>query len=497
MTADAQVYADYSAAIPPSAAVAFFRATPRWPSAPPDFDFSTAYLIPVALTAALPLAFAAVVVVLLIVHVAVRYTRWNARINHRIYFLRASRHASLCVVPASAALLLLIFVFTSLGLLGNAALNHSANDALDVFVGLVNDLQRTGFTVVNTSTLLRDRLSRFNATTDAPESVLKDIVGDLSRPALTASKIFMLDRYPDVRPLGDALAILVDSVRGVFDVVRRIVSAVYSVIFIVILLLVSAPPLLRIATGSSAPRILSVTAYLLYLFVPALLAWLLVGVLSAVGAAVADVCVSLHTYRAVLRGEISATAASAQSNAFVSSGFVCPDGLSAESFYDQVFGAIESIRESDLANSTLQILLNTSSEQVIGVAVWTANELPQYLNCSAQVRYTGQLEFVACSSDGLSAINGIYHLWVAFIGLSICLSLVVFLSLVGLPVMRALDVWPSQSRKHGPPDEHCGDIRGDDDDMSTPVHSEDGDEPHTDVFVSYDEERIVNDPGRT
>lgn len=478
MTADAQVYVNFSTVIQQSTAVDFFRTTPRWPSASSDFDFSTSYLLPVALTAVLPLLFAVVVLVFLIIHVAIRFTRWNERINERIHRLRSSKEAAVYLVPISTVLLLFIFVFTSLGLVGNASLNHSANDGLDVFVGLVTDLHRTGFTVVNTSVVLRDRLSQFNASRDAPESILANIVGDLSRPALAASQKFMLDRYPDVRPLGDALNTLVDNVRDVFDIVRRVVSAVYSVIFIVILMLVSAPPLLRIATGSSAPRILSVTAYLLYLFVPAVLAWVLVGVLSAVGAVVADVCTSLHTYRAVLRNDVSISASSSQSNAFVSSGFVCPDGLSADSFKDQINSAAVSVLQSELAKSTVRLLLNTSAEQVFEVAKWTANELPQYLNCSAQIRFSGQLEFVACSNDGLSAINGVYQLWVAFIGLAVCLSMVVFMSLMGLPIMRALDVWPSPAEKLPQPS----------DDPRTSSQAEDDDKPHTDVFVNYGEE---------
>ena len=119
-------------------------------------------------------------------------------------------------------------------------------------------------------------------------------------------------------------------------------------------------------------------------------------------------------------GELSMDASSAKTNAFVSSGFVCPDGLPGDSLEEQVNSAAASIMQSDLAKSTVRVLLNTSVSDIVNVTKWTANQLPQYLNCTAQIRFAGQLEFVACSRNGLSSINGIYHLWVAFVGLSIC-----------------------------------------------------------------------------
>lgn len=441
MAATAQVFAQFNDTIEQSRAVKIFRATPRWPSASSTFAFTTKYLKPVALTAILPMFIAVVIVLGLVIHVIVRFTCRCQKTNARLRRLQTSRQATFALVPLSTALLLFIFVFTSLGLLGNATLNHSSLDSLDVFSGLVNDLSRAGFAVVNTSILLRSRLEAFNATSaDVGTPILAEIVEvDLVRPTLRASQIFMLERYPNVIPLREALSSVVNNLDEVFSTVRRIVGLVYSVLFAIMLILVSAPPLLRIATAHSSSRICSVVAYLLYLFVPSIVSWVLVGVLSAVGATVADVCTSLDVYRKVLRGTVAAP----KDNAFVNSGFVCPNGLTGESLKSQIDNTAKSILQSNLARSTVELLLSTPAEQIAETASWTSDQLPKYLDCDAQIRFSGQLEFVTCGKNGNSAIDGIWNLWVAFIGLAVCLSIAMFASLMGLQVMRVLDVWPS------------------------------------------------------
>lgn len=439
MTASEQVFADYNGAVTQSRSVDFFQSTPRWPSATTTFAFNTDYLTPVALTALLPFFFAIVAVIVLLINLIIRFTCLFERRDARLKRLQGSRRGSLMLAPLSILLLLLIFVFTSLGLLGNASLNHSSLDALDVFSGLVNDLSRTGFAVVNTTIILRSRLAAFNASdADVSAPLLGDIVGDLIRPTLKATQGFMLERYPNAVPLREVLTSIVNNIEDVFKIVRGIVGLVYSVVFTIIIILVSAPPLLRIATARSTPKVASVIAYLLFLFVPAILAWVLVGVMSAIGATVADICASLDVYRQVLRG----TGSSPGDNAFVQSGFVCPDGLTAESLREQIDDTASSILQSELARSTVELLLSTPANQIAEVTTWTSSQLPRYLNCSAQIHFSGQLEYVTCSKNGNSAIDGIYTLWISFIGLAVCLTVAMFVSLLGVQVMRALDVWP-------------------------------------------------------
>lgn len=448
MSANIQAFINYSQVITQSSSVSFFTNTPRWPTASTMFDFSSTYLLPVALTSLLPLIFAAVLLLALIIHLIIRFTLRNNQTNKRIQTLRmsSSKKTVHTLVPLSGILLLFIFVSTSFGLLGNATLNHSSNDTLDIFQALVNDLSRTGFTVVNTSILLRDRLSIFNATattqSDEP-AVLVDVVGDLSVNALETSKVFMLDRYPDVKPLRKALNVLLDSVRKVFETVEDVIFIVYSVIFVIMLIIISAPPLLRIATMVNIPKIIAIFSYLLYLLVPSLLSWLLVGLLTSIGATISDICTSLHDYRSFLTSPSSITSSVQSSNAFIKSGFVCPNGLSGDSLKEQIDNTADSILQSDLARSTITLLLSVEAQLIADLARWTANELPPYLNCAAQIRLSGQLEFVACGKEGSSAIDGIWNLWLAFITLATCLSIAVFASLMGIPVMRALDIWPS------------------------------------------------------
>jgi len=125
-------------------------------------------------------------------------------------------------------------------------------------------------------------------------------VGDMSLSALAASQKFVLDRYPDVKPLRKSLQVLVDNVKDVFHTVRNLIKIVYSVLFAIMLIIISAPPLLRIATITHSSKYISIASYLLYLLIPTLLSWLLIGILSSIGAVVSDVCRSLHDYRTFL-----------------------------------------------------------------------------------------------------------------------------------------------------------------------------------------------------
>lgn len=445
MAANAQALMNYSEEIHQSNAVEFFRQAPRWPTAPAEFDFTLDYLTPVALTALIPIFFAVALALALVIHLTIRFTCRHSQTVARLERHHNSRRATLILIPLSAGLLMFTFVFTSLGLLGNATLNQSAKDALDVFEALVHDISRTGFAVVDTAIHLKTKLEAFspeeslvNSTTDSPPA-LSETVGDMVTPAFLAMKTFVLDRYPDVSKLRHALIELRTKILSVFKTIRRLVGMVYSVLLAVILILVSALPLLRIATARSVPRICSLFAYLLYLFVPSLLAWALVGILSAVGATVSDVCASLTVYRDTLRGIISVPTAS--KNAFVASGFTCPEGTSGVELKRQIRDTAGSILQSELARTTVERLLSTPATDIAETANWTSDQLPRYLNCSAQVAFSGQLEFVVCGKEGRSAIDGIWNLWVAFIGLAICLSGALFASLMGLHVMRSFDVW--------------------------------------------------------
>ena len=87
--------------------------------------------------------------------------------------------------------------------------------------------------------------------------------------------------------------------------------------------------------------------------------------------------------------------------------------------------------------STVEILLNTNANSIVEVAIWTSNKLPNYWNSSAQIQFSGPLEFIACSSKANSAIDGIWNLWVSFMVLASCLTIAISLSLIGIPVTRA------------------------------------------------------------
>lgn len=440
MSADAQVIANYSADIPLSSAVNFFRSTPRWPSATDVFDLSFDYAVPVALTALIPIIFAFILTIAFIIHLVIRFTIRYTSTNSRLTRLSNSKRASYFLIPFSAALLVLICIFTSLGLVGNATLNHSSNDVMDVLNGLVNDISRSGFAVVDTAVLLSNRLKKFDPDNGPLPTALSETVGDLLIPTLVATHTYIVERYPVVGPLRSALSTFRQNIIDVLDIIRRALDIVYLVLLVIILLLLSAPPLLHIASKNRSSRFCAISFYVIYLFVPALLAWVLVGVVSAVGAIVSDVCVSLSDYRDHLRGiSISNTT----ENAFISSGFVCPGGITGSELKTQIEDTAKSILQSDLAATTIERILNTSANEIAEAAKWSGKEVPRFVDCSAQVEFAGRLQLIACGRDSRSAVDGIVNMWVAFLGLSICLSIAMFASLTGINVLRALDIWPT------------------------------------------------------
>lgn len=442
--ASALVGANFSAPFELSDAVSFFRSTPRWPSASHEFALTYDYITPVALTALIPIFVVILLVALFIFLLIIRYTCCEQAVDARILRMHRSPTATYFQIGTSVFVTFVVFLFIGLGIVFVTEVNFSARDGLDIITGLVVDVSRTGFAFVDVGILIEERLKSFSPADDISSSnVLSGTLGGQFVPAFEAVQRYVLGSYPDLEPLRDSLETAVDDIGHVLDVVRKAISLASGVLVAICLLLLLAPVMIFFLDAmplNKRSRPWRVFVHVLVIIFPALLAWAMVGITAAVGATVSDVCVTLHDYRDVLFGKINAEDIPA--NALVKGGITCPDTVDPKRLTEQFNGTIESVLQSDLAVSSIDVLLQIRALSIAETARWSRDEVIRYVDCSALINISGQLEVIACSAEGKSAVQGVFDLFVSFLGLSLILSVALLLSLLGMRVAWSLLVWP-------------------------------------------------------
>lgn len=441
----------YDQPIVTSDAAKFFRSIPRWSGAPTEFDFSTEYLVPVALTALISTIIGLVVIGLLFAFLVARYTcserEWDARSTR----MARKKGSNVIQLGLSASLMFLIFTFLSLALVGTHSVSSSATDVIDSAKGMLNDMSRTGSSMVDVVVLLRKRLSEdFNVSAILQEEVFSAVSVDIAEPALSTLQDYTMKRIPDVSRLRSALTVLLTNIKKVVEVIEKAVSSTYAGLAVIVLLQLLGPLLLFLSASlshykSRPSRALQILFHVLFLLVPALLSWVLLGVASAVGAVVADVCTSLHVYRNVLLGEMNAT--SVTGNAFVDTNLLCPSIISASGLQEQINATVDSLLQSQLVNSTVLAVLKTSSSDLADAAIWTGEEVTKFVDCSSFIATSGQIELNACGNFERSSIAGIFDLWASFLGLTLCLSVAFIASVSGIRVAGAILLWSQEEEE--------------------------------------------------
>lgn len=438
---------DLSFPIPPSSKVSFFRALPRWPSSSKDFQFSFDYLSPVALSALIPLIVFLALLLVFLTLLTCRYTRRQAVVDARLTSIKSFRRTSLSILLASL-LFFLISVLISLGLLGNSVVHARARDALDVIKGFVTDVRRTGFAIADLFIHFNNRLTQFRAS-DVSDTMFADFAGlEIVRPALTAVQRYILSNFPPIAPLRQRLEQLITDVSNVISAIDKAVTIVYASVLALIFLQITGPGIL-FATDAlpihDRSRACRIVLHITFLFVPVLVSWALVGVTAATGNVVADVCFSLQEYRNVLLGSV--TADEAFENAFVRSNVLCSNILRPEDLVSQINSTSDALVQSELVELTVKTLVNESATSIADAARWTGDEVLKFVDCSGLVEFSGSLESVACGRMGWSALEGIFDMWCAFLGLAILLSLAFLVSICGGRVARSLLVFPPENVK--------------------------------------------------
>ncbi|CDF36225.1 unnamed protein product [Chondrus crispus] len=439
--ASVQPEADFLLPIAPSSAVSFFRSTPRWPGAARAFDFTTDYVARNALTALIPAFFAVFLVLLYLVLLTIRYTCKESSVDARLLTPPRTRRATLLALLVSVALTFVIFLFIALGISSVTAANFAFRDALDVISGLVADVSRVGYAFVDVAVDVQNRLLSFSAAAQE-DTPLTAALPDQYLPALRAVPEYITSVYPDLGPLTDSIEVLLEDITDVLKATRKAIALASGVLVAICLLLLLAPVLLLLLDSmplGKRSRPWRVFVHILILIFPPFLAWTMVGITSAVGAVLSDVCVMFNDYRQVLSGTLAA--ADIPENALINAGATCPTTVDATRVAEQMNGTIESILQSPFATQSVKIILDIAPQKLADTAAWSRDEITAYLNCSRLIEFSGQIEFIACGAEGKSAIEANYDLFVSFLGMALVLSLALFLSLVGLRVTWSLFVW--------------------------------------------------------
>lgn len=439
--ATAQALLDTNTSITLSFAVDVFERIPRWPSSFDTFDFSGGYIRAIVLSALIPFLSGLALSILLLTHIIIRFTCRRRTTDLRFHKLNRSKPWTISQSLVSFILFFCIFACVSLGILGNAGLNSSTQDAVSTLDGLLTDIRRTGLALVDIGILLRTRLENFDSSEAPIPRKLTDKFGNVFANSLDALQSYARDNYPELGPLRSEVASLAENIKGVLEDVRVAVGVIYAVLLALILILTFAPLLLH--TGhwvamAQRPRPTRAVFFVLYMILVAL-AWLLVGAFSTVGIAVADVCRATHDYRTVLLGGILDVDAM-RKNPLISSGFVCPNVLNPERLTKQIDDTTASILQSDLASNTVQLMLNTTAKDVAEASSWSGEEVKRYVDCSALIQFSGAMEFIVCGEEGQSTVEGVYDLWIAFLGLALLFMAGLFISLFGFNMARWFNV---------------------------------------------------------
>eukprot|EP00177_Eucheuma_denticulatum_P001685 GFKZ01003033.1.p1 GENE.GFKZ01003033.1~~GFKZ01003033.1.p1 ORF type:complete len:479 (+),score=52.18 GFKZ01003033.1:485-1921(+) len=451
--ATAQLAADFNIPITQSYGVRFFQGTPRWPTASSQFDFSFDYLTPVALTALIPLFVALVFVSLFILQLTCRYTFRESKVNARIYRMHTSRNYSVLQISLAVLLTLPITAFIALAVISVVALNFSFNDGLDMINAVASDLFLVATGIVDVGILFENRIRQFEPSFPIPSFLNASLplidpslnLGNLTANAISAARTYILDRFPDFEPLDEAIHLRFDQVTNVLSVTRRAVDIVSAGLLAIVLFMLSAPALHFFVDAlplSKRFRPSRIIFHVLIVLVPTLLAWSFFGVTSAVGATLSDICVSLHDYRAVLLGTLDSS--TVPENVFVKGNVLCP-GVDATEINEQFSGTMAAVLQNEFARDIIQNVLSTTAESIASTTDWTRDRVGGYTDCTQLIRFSGQLEFIGCGREGKSAVQAVFDLWVAFLGMSIALTVAVFLSLWGVRIGWGLLVWPREN----------------------------------------------------
>lgn len=439
--AAAQALLDTNSSITLSFAVEVFEKIPRWPSSLDTFQFSGDYIRAVVLSALIPFLSGLALSILLLTHIIIRFSCRRRTTDLRFHKLNRSKPWTIAQSLVSFILFFCIFACVSLGILGNAGLNSSTQDAVSTLEGLLIDIRRTGLALVDVGILLRTRLENFDSSEAPIPRKLTDEFGNVFANSLDALQAYSRENYPQLGPLRTQVVELAVNIKGVLEDVRVAVGVVYAVLLALILILTFAPLLLH--TGhwvamADRPRPTRSVFYILYMILVAL-AWLLVGAFSTVGIAVADVCKATHDYRTVLLGG-SLSMDAMRNNPLISSGFVCPNVLDPERLTKQINDTASSVLQSDLARKTVELLLNTTAQDVADASSWSGDEVKRYVDCSALIEFSGMMEFIICGEEGQSTVEGVYDLWIAFLGLALFFMAGLFISLLGFNMARWFNV---------------------------------------------------------
>lgn len=441
--ADAQLHIRFNQSIPQSSAVSFFRNIPRWPNSHNEFELSFDYLTPVALTTLIPLFVSLIIIFLFIIQLSCRYSLREPKVDDRIFRMHRSRPYTILQISVAVALIFSILLFIAVAMISVVALNFSFQDGLDMIGGVAEDLFHVSSGFVDVAQQFRDRIVNFDPNVSQGSGVISDSFGDFVTPALNSLRAFVLDRYPDVTRLNEAISTRSEQVKNVLRVTLRAVNLVSAGLLAIIISLLAAPGLHFLVDAfplNRRYRFCRIMFHVMVTIFPTLLAWSFLGVTSAVGATLSDICTSLHDYRSVLLDEIDAGTVS--SNAFVKGDVLCPANVNPELIRSQFNSTVDAILQSSLARRSIRTVLGTSAESVARTAAWSRDKVMAYVDCSALITFSGKLEFITCGQQGKSSIQSVLDLWAAFLGVSLALTIAVLLSLWGMRIGWGLLVWP-------------------------------------------------------
>jgi hypothetical protein len=427
-----------NASIPHHGSVSFFSSLPAWSGSTPDgtLGAATSYATKIALSAVVPAIASVLVLLACFVLLIVRYSCMRNVQDQKLVDRRQSGPpASLAHLILSTVLVHLFCVFLAVGFIGAIVVAESALNVSSSLSALVEDVRRTGLSLMDFVQWVRSRFVTFQ-----PET-LQDGT-EAGRFLVTAFKMlveYVPDRFPDVTAVRSALAGLLGDILNLIQVLADYVVWAFTAM-IGINLLTCLALIFTFAHGAFTRRrtCCSITTLVAFLFVPLLFSWLYFSLWTGAGIGLADGCRMMGEYREFLS---AGTMTNKTANLLIDSGLICPSKVEAAKLEARMVSAADAILENPLASDTMTLLLSINRTDLDDSATWAVDGIKEYVNCNILVRFSGRLESLVCGDRPTSLIAGMKYLWVSSLLLSVASTAIFIATVLGSPVMWTAAVW--------------------------------------------------------
>lgn len=172
--------------------------------------------------------------------------------------------------------------------------------------------------------------------------------------------------------------------------------------------------------------------------VPLAVSWILIAMVTSLGAATGDFCAAVTEYHVLVNNQAYGTSQSEfqvpDQNIFVTFDLQCPIFSSSSEDLKAIDTFLDSAVASPRIKQGLSLITGEKNPQQWDRGIlWIQKSISQYKTCDSLVSLGGYLSFHICGNCNQSAVSAMAIIWIASIGICLLFVLLLFFSSVGEP----------------------------------------------------------------